>query len=175
MMLYKNTKVKVRSPDRDKDYFDIVAGVLQGDTLARYLFMICLDYVLRTSIDKMKDNGFELTKECRRYPAQIIMDADYVDDIALLLNTPAQAKILLHSLEWAAVGIGLHVNADKMEYMCFNQRGYIFTLNGCSLKLMDKFTYLGSSVSSTESRNWQRHGQLSIGYQSYGIQTWLIK
>ena len=33
-MLYKNTKVKVRSPDGDSDYFDIVAGVLQGDTLA---------------------------------------------------------------------------------------------------------------------------------------------
>ena len=34
MMLYRNTKVKVRSSDGDTDYFDIVAGVLQGDTLA---------------------------------------------------------------------------------------------------------------------------------------------
>ena len=34
MMLYKNTKVKVRSLDGEKDKFDIVAGVLQGDTLA---------------------------------------------------------------------------------------------------------------------------------------------
>ena len=31
MILYKNTKVKVRFPDGDTDYFDIVAGVLQGD------------------------------------------------------------------------------------------------------------------------------------------------
>ena len=38
MMLYKNTKVKVHSPDGDTDYFDIVAGVLQGDTLAPYLY-----------------------------------------------------------------------------------------------------------------------------------------
>ena len=35
MILYRNTKVKVRSPDGDTEYFDIVAGVLQGDTLAR--------------------------------------------------------------------------------------------------------------------------------------------
>ena len=49
-ILYRNTKVKVRSPDGDTEYFDIVAGVLQGDTLAPYLFIICLDYVLRTSI-----------------------------------------------------------------------------------------------------------------------------
>ena len=63
MMLYRNIKVKVLSPDEDTDYFDIVEGVLQGDTLASYLFIICLDYVLRTSIDKMKENGFKLTKE----------------------------------------------------------------------------------------------------------------
>ncbi len=35
----------------ETEYFDIVAGVLKGDTLAPYLFIICLEYVLRTSID----------------------------------------------------------------------------------------------------------------------------
>ena len=58
MMLSRSTKVKVCSPDGDTDYFDIVTGMLQWDTLAPYLFIICIDYVLRTSIDKMKDNGF---------------------------------------------------------------------------------------------------------------------
>ena len=146
-MLYKDTKVKARSSDGDTDYFDIVAGVLQGDTLAPYLFILCLDYVLRMSIDKMKDNGFKLTKErSRRYPAQTIMDADYPDDIALLVNTPVQAETLLHSLERAAASIGLHDNTHKTEYMCFNQRGDFSTLNGSSLKLVDKFTYLGSSA-----------------------------
>ena len=65
MILYRNTKVKVRSPDGDTEYFDIVAGVLQGDTLAPYLFIICLDYVLRTSIDKIRENGFELREEAK--------------------------------------------------------------------------------------------------------------
>ena len=119
-MLYKNTKVKVRSPDGDTDYFDIVAGMLR-DALAPYLFIICQDYVLRISIDKMKDNGFKLAKErSRRYPAQTIADVDYADDIAFLANIPAQAESLLHSLERTAAGIGLHVNADKTEYMCFD-------------------------------------------------------
>ena len=67
----------------ETNYFDIVAGVLPGDTLDPYLFIICLDYVLRTSMDKMKDNGFKLTKErSRRYLAHTITDADYTDDIA---------------------------------------------------------------------------------------------
>ena len=65
-ILYRNTKAKVRSPDEDTEYFDIVAGVLQGDSLAPYLFIICLDYVLKTSIDKIRDYGFELTKNRSR-------------------------------------------------------------------------------------------------------------
>ena len=150
-ILYRNTKVKVCSPDGDTEYFDIVAGVLQGDTLAPYLFIICLDYVLRTSIEKIRENGFELTKKrSRRYPVKTITDADYADDIALLANIPNQPETLLHSLERAATGIGLHVNANKTEYMCYNQTADISTLDGTSLKLVDKFTYLESSVSSTE-------------------------
>ena len=149
-ILYRNTKVKVRSPDEDTKYFDIVAGVLQGDTLAPYPFIICLDYVLRTSIDKIRENGLELTKKrSRRYSAKTITDTDYADDMAILANTPNQAETRLHSLERAA-RIGLLVNAHKTEYMCFNQTGEIPTLVGTSLKLVDKFTYLGSCVSSTE-------------------------
>ena len=71
----------------------------------------------------MNENSFKLAKEISRgYPAQTITDADYADDIALLANTPSQAETLLHSVERAASGIDLHVNADKTEYMCFNQR-----------------------------------------------------
>ena len=174
MILDRNTKVKVRSPDGDTEYFDIVAGVLQGDTLAPYLFIICLDYMLRTSIDKIRENGFELTKKrSKRYPTKTITNADYADDLALPANTPNQAETLLHSLERAAAGIGLHVNAHKTEYMCYNQMGNITTLDGASLRLVDKFTYLGSSVSSTENdiatwltKAWTAIDRLSIIWKS---------
>ena len=173
-ILYRNTKVKVRSSDGDTQYFNIVAGVLQGDTLVPYFFIICLDYVLRNSIDKIRENGFELTKKrSRRHPAKTITDADFADDIALLSNTPNQVETLLHSLERAAARIGLHVNAHKTEYMCYNQTGDISTLDGTSLKLVDKFTYLGSSVSSTEkvintrlTKAWTAIDRLSIIWKS---------
>ena len=166
--------MKVRSPDGDTEYFDIVAGVLQGDTLVPYLFIICLDYVLTTSIDKIEENGFELTKKrSRRYSKKTITDADYADDITILANRPNQAETLLDSLEQAAAGIGLHVNAHKTENMCFNQTGDISTLDGTSLKLVDKFTYLGRSVSSTEkdidtglTKAWIAINRLSIIWKS---------
>ena len=164
-ILYRNTKVKVCSPDGDTEYFDIVVGVLQGDILAPYLFIICLDYVLRTLIDKIRENGFELTKKrSRRYPAKTITDADYANDIALLANTPNQAETLLHSLEQAAAGIGLHVNAHKTEYMCYNQTGDISTLDRTSLKLIDKFTYSSTEkdIDTWLTNAWTAIDRLSI-------------
>ena len=53
--------------------------------------------------------------------------------------------------------------------MCFNQTGDISTLDGSSWKLVDKFTSLGSSVSSTEkdidtrlTKAWKAIDRLSI-------------
>ena len=57
----------------------------------------------------------------------------------------------MESLEKAADGIGLDVNADKTEYMYCNQRGHISTLKGGPLKLVEKFNYFGSSVPLTET------------------------
>ena len=166
--------MKVCSLDGDTEYFDIVAGVLQGDTLVSCLFIICLDYVLRTSIDKIRENSFKLTKKrSRRYSAKTITDTDYANDIAILANTPNQAETLLHSKEQATAGIGRHVNAQKTGYMCYNQTGDICTLDGTSLKLVDKFTYQGSTVSSTEKdigtwlmKAWTAIDRLSIIWKS---------
>ena len=172
MMLYKNTKVNVHSPEEYTDYFDYVAGVLQGDTLTPYLFIIYQDYVLRMSVDSMRENSFKPAKE-RSTPHKLLRTRTTPDDITLRANTLAQAEFLQHSLEHAAGGISLHVNADKTEYMSFNQRGDISTLNNGPLKLMDKFTYFGSSLSSTENdintrlaKAWTAIDKLSVIWKS---------
>ena len=84
-----------------------------------------------------------------------------------------QAETLLHSLERAAASTCLYVNAHKTEYMCYNQTGDISTLEGAPLKLVDKFTYLGSSVESTEkdietrlTKAWTAINRLSIIWKS---------
>ena len=57
----------------------------------------------------------------------------------------------MHSLEKAAKSIGLYVNSDKTENVCFKQDEIISTLTDKLLKLVDHFTYLCSNISSTES------------------------
>ena len=61
------------------------------------------------------------------------------DDRALLAITPPQAKYLLNSLQQAARAIGLFVNSDKTELMCFDQNRTISSLNGQRLKFDDQF------------------------------------
>ena len=59
-VLYTNTLAKVISPDGDTDFFKIMAGVLQGDTLAPYLFVIALDNVMRHATEEEVKVGFTL-------------------------------------------------------------------------------------------------------------------
>ena len=79
MSLNRNTKVKVRSPDGDTDYFDIVAGELKGDTHAPYLFIICLDYVL-TPLELLTSvlaDGFSLEFKWRQVSSSLQDSSQY--------------------------------------------------------------------------------------------------
>ena len=129
-------------PDDDTNFFDIVVGVLQGDTLVQYS-TICQDYIIWMSIDLIKENAFTLKlARSRWYPAETMRNADYTADLMLLTNTPAQAESLLLSLEQAAGGIGLYMNTNKTEFICFKWE---------DLRLVDKLTYFSSNISSIKS------------------------
>ena len=110
----------VRSPDGDTAFFDVTIGVLQGDTLAPYLFVICLDYVLRKAFDANKELGFTLSKSrSRRHPAVKLTDVDYADDLAIISDYLTDGTILLHQLEQASSEIGLYIDAKKTEFICY--------------------------------------------------------
>ena len=116
MVLYMNTKSMVRSPDGDTEFFDVTSGVLQGDTLAPYLFVICLDYVLRKAFDANKELGLTLSKSrSRRHPAVKLTDVDYADDLAIISDNLTDGTILLHQLEQATSEIGLYINAKNLS------------------------------------------------------------
>ena len=112
IMLYTDTRSMVRSPDGDTDFFDITSCVLQGDTLTPYLFITCLDYVLRRALDSNKELGFNLhTARSKRHSDVKITDANYADDLAVLSEHLADATILLHHQETATSEVGLNINA----------------------------------------------------------------
>ena len=120
--LYTNTKAKILSPDRETDVFEIMMGVLQGDTLAPFLFVIALDYAMRKAVEgKEEEFGFTITpQKSRRVRAKTITDLDFADDIALLSNLIEQAKQLLLAVEKECNAVGLYINAKKTKYMTYN-------------------------------------------------------
>ena len=83
----------------------------------RYINTICLDYILRTPTDLIKENDFIQRKKARgKYPTGTMTDAVYANDLALLSNIPEQAESLRSGLENAAGGI-VFFNANKI--LCF--------------------------------------------------------
>ena len=85
-LLYTNNSATVLSPDGETKPFDIKAGILQGDTLAPFLFIIVVDYILRSSLDTQSDKGFLLKpRKSSRHPAEYITDADFADNILLMV------------------------------------------------------------------------------------------
>ena len=141
--LYEETQAKVLSPDGETDYFEILAGVLQGDTLAPYLFAIVIDYVMKRAIgDKAHELGFTLyPRKSRR------VHSVNVTDLCLqmtLANKYQQAQELLRLVETEAAKVGLHVNGSKTKLISFNQDepSNVTTISGYELKEVDNFKYL---------------------------------
>ena len=75
----------VRRSDGNSGFFIILSGVLPRDTFASYLFIRGQDYVLRISIDLIKENEFSLKMANDILPQKIEkrkirMYSDYAED-----------------------------------------------------------------------------------------------
>lgn len=154
-LLYTDTKSSVQTPDGETDTFPIIAGILQGDTLAPFLFILVVDYIMRVSVDKISNYGFLLQRRRGpRNPAIHLTDTDFADDIALISSKLDGAQKLLISLESAANCIGLYLNESKTEYLTLNLDDslpkIIKTISGIELNCVLDYKYLGSFISSSE-------------------------
>ena len=102
-VMYEDTSALVITPEGETNTFSIDTGVLQGDPLAPFLFVICLDYDLRFLTD-----GLTLKRRpSRRFPAEVLADLDYADDIALLEDTMVAAQDFINRVENVCQGICL--------------------------------------------------------------------
>ena len=98
MIAYTNTKPIVRTDDGDTEFKNISGGLLQGDTLAYFLFIICLNYVLKKALDRNNDLGFIIERRRKRYPAIQMTDIYYTDDLAIVTDKTKEAILLLHNI-----------------------------------------------------------------------------
>ena len=153
-LLYKNTGAKILSPDGDTEFFDTLAGVLQGHALDPYLFAFVIDYTMRQAVgDQELDLGFKLDRRrSRRQQPIAITDLDLADDIALLSEEIQTAQELLTHVENEAAKIGLPLNDEKTEVMVYNipPPSPLKAIGGKAIKIVENFKYIGSWMISLE-------------------------
>ena len=161
-LLYINTRGKVITPDGETDLFEILAGVLQGDTLAPYLFIIAVDYCMRQVLKKHPDLGFTVTPaRSRRIKEVRVTDVEFADDIALSTNNVKDAETLMKELERVAATVGLRMNEEKTKYLVQNidTPDSLHSLTGEPIELVDDFKYLGSKIRDSETDLNARKGK----------------
>jgi hypothetical protein len=100
MSMYYGAKAKVKySNDQFTNFIDLSIGVLQGDTLAPYLSVIVVNYVMRVALAD-QSLGLKIpnkvgTRTRTFTPANYITDLDFADDVMLISD---DAIILKSSL-----------------------------------------------------------------------------
>ena len=138
--------------------FCVSTGVPQGDVLAPFLFITLVDYLLLKSSDG--DSGvLTCPRKSRRYPAKVLNDLDFADDIALLESSISRAQSQLTRTASAASDLGLVISSSKAEYIVINccpqppLEVYSSTINH-----VQDFKYLGSMMASSSGDFKRRKG-----------------
>ena len=98
-------------------------------------------------------------RKSRRYPAKLLNDLDFADDIALLESFISHAQSQLNRTASAAADLGLVISASKTEYIVINccpqPRLEVY---GSKINHVQDFKYLGSMKASSGGDFKRRKG-----------------
>jgi hypothetical protein len=153
--LYTNSTSQIAIESQISDEFKITTGILQGDTLAPFLFIIVLDYVISKSSASygLITNSETLEK---------INILAYVDDIVMINKSTKEARSNFNKIRYEAYKVGLKINLNKTKIMTnIVEDKYLKKLTR-KIDVVTDFKYLGSYIYSSlndfkERRNkaWQ--------------------
>jgi hypothetical protein len=155
--IYNNSRSAVLVDGQLTEEFDVTTGVLQGDTLAPFLFIIVIDYVMKNAeiqhTNEHGEHGFVTNqRQSKRQPATTIHDLAFADDIALFESNFDRAQTqLITTTKWADK-VGLQVNIKKTQALTNqNTNNKSMQINGEDIQWVDNFKYLGSMVLSSNT------------------------
>ena len=122
--------------------FTVLSGVRQGCLLSPFLFLLVMDWIMKeTTKDQARGIQWTLSKH--------LEDIDFADDVALLSQRHNSMTQKLEGIRETAAMIGLKINIQKTKSLRVNQGNNAnFNIGGDEIQDVEKFTYLGSIVSS---------------------------
>ncbi|XP_045457359.1 uncharacterized protein LOC123667510 [Melitaea cinxia] len=162
--LHDDTKGTVIFDGQMSDAFDMRRGVRQGCVLAPTLFGIFFSLLLKVAFGDSQQGvhlhtradgklfGTAQLKSSRKREDLYIDSLLYADDAAFVAKTPGELQTLLDKFAYACSLFSMSINATKTVILA---QGYTYQpsilLEGEPLKVVDKFCYLGSTVSNNLS------------------------
>ena len=138
--MYSDTSACVSTELGPTEWFKTTSGLLQGDTLSPYLFIVLLDYALKKTLQD--DVGFVVRKQNgSQHPAIYISVLAYADDICLLAESNDDVQCSFPRHETSAAEIGPTINCNKTKAMHLRQASirHVRFTNGDSVDSCDKF------------------------------------
>ena len=120
--------------------FQVRTGVRQGCLLSPFLFLLTIDWIMKTSTRERR-NGIQWTLWDQ------LDDLDFADDLALLSHSHQQMQEKTNVVAATSLQIGLNIHKDKTKILKTNSTSTErVTLNGKPLEEVQSFTYLGSVI-----------------------------
>lgn len=137
---YEGMTCRVVHGQQLTDAFQVRTEVRQGCLLSPFLFLLAIDWVMKTSAAQ-KRNGIQWT------PWTQFDDLDFADDLALLshIQQQMQEKTTIIATHSACLGLIIHKGKSKILKVNNNNTAPI-RLEGEALEEVESFTYLGSVV-----------------------------
>lgn len=158
MAMYRDTSASVRIQGASSCPFPTSSGVLQGDTLAPFLFVLILDAVIRDA--QLDELGYTVRRQrSPRYPTIRLPPFCFADDMACVYDSHVDAQEAVTRLYHSAKKVGLDISATKTEVLTVGLPAVpIFLPNGEALKTCEDFVYLGSKMANPDKAISQRRG-----------------
>ena len=157
-VLYTNSSSSMMVDGSISKPFSVTTGVLQGDVLAPFLLIILVDFLLLRSTDG--DSGvLTCPRKSSRYPAKVLNDLDFADDIALLESSISRAQSQLTRTANVAADLGLVISAPKTEYITINCCPQPpLEVYGSTINHVQDFKYLSCMMASSSGDLKRRKG-----------------
>nr|KAG5700386.1 hypothetical protein BaRGS_029638 [Batillaria attramentaria] len=137
---YKDMSCRIAHAGQLSESFEVKTGVRQGCLLSPFLFLLVIDWIMKTTTTGRK-NGIQWTLWAQ------LDDLDFADDLALLSHSHSQMQDKTTCLEATSAGTGLKINRRKTELMKINTTANTpVTVGGEPIREVESFVYLGSVV-----------------------------
>ncbi|VDP51636.1 unnamed protein product [Schistosoma margrebowiei] len=137
---YDGLQRKVVHGGQLTDAFQVRTGVRQGCLLSPFLFLLVVDWIMKTSTLEGK-HGIQWTAQNQ------LDDLDFADDLALLSRTHEQMQMKTANVAAVCASVGLSIHKGKTKVLKFKaENNKPITLDGETLENVESFTYLVSII-----------------------------